>query len=528
MSNNYYDDDEELSRPKKKNSPLFMFTFIGLFILALATGAYYVFLSPDFINEPVVQRRTTPTSNLPSDSASSLHAQNSPSSTSLNTQSNDTQELQNDNNNILQAPTTQTALLVNEEMSNEQLSVAESQNTAPAFPFEDYSAENLSHEEVPPLSSQVAKTSNDENTLAVHNMDSVSSASSGQSKNQNQASNQNTAQIRAQTSELNVTNNTFELAPPRNTNSNFHIASEEELAQKRQATEQSRLEQLQRAKAEQIELTEAQKATLPSSQMVAMSDTLVTQLPNNDPTITQLFLHSMAQILVNNYNATQNNVATNTISASKLSQYFGTTLRGLAHPKGRSGIFEYAYQPQMITKISDYMTPRLLAEMNIVAKQKDLSSEEEVKMYHTYGNHVADTANILNAVTKTSNIKNLISQTLDKEKLLLAKKQDFAEQQIAFENAKLERKNTEQIEQNMQNIAKEAAIFEQEYLTSKRLVVGAVFKEYPEIQRVSMGAQARQEEIYELALWAYRRNNTSANNAAIAALSKFANALKSQ
>lgn len=573
MNNNYYDDDdEELTRPKKKNSSLFLTTCIGFCVIALAGGAYFIFFSPhfSFINEPIIQRphqpkqesttspfennasshftiNNTATNNLPHDNTT-IEEEVKEKSTIENKAELSSQDVSNTNPE--QANMTTLSIPNNEATLNEATHMAEQnnhkQNTSeqnhteknlqePAFPFEDYSNENQLNQTNNniPSSNQSAttntKTSSNANDLAVHSMLTNSQQQNTQNKQQaTQQNKQNEAQIRANTREHNANTNTFELAPPTNNTQNYYIASDYELTQKRQATEQSRLEQLQQAKSEQIALTDEQVQSLPTTNTMSLSETSASQLPNDDPTITNLFLNSMAQMLVNNYNASQNNVATSTVSASKLSQYFGTTLRGLAHPKGRAGIFEYAYQPQMITKITDYMAPRLLNEMNRVAKQKGLSPAEEAKMYHTYGAHVADTANILNAVSKTTNIKNLLRQTLEKEKRLLDKKYDFAQTQIEFENAKLERKNTEQLERKMQSIAKEASIIEQEYLTSKRLVIGSVFKEFPDIQKVAMNAQAKQDEIYELALWVYRRNNSSADKAAITALNKFANTLKAQ
>ena len=310
--------------------------------------------------------------------------------------------------------------------------------------------------------------------------------------------------------------NSFELTPPaNNSQKDFTIPDNDELEEKRRQSQINKLAMLQQAKTRQLQLAEQETRILPGTQGRLISSERSLENTSQDPVITDLFVQNLAELLVDNYNPSDSR-----LNAIKISQHFGITMEGLVHPKNRQGIFEYAYQPEMIRALANFMAPRLISEMDYVADVKGFNEIQKQRFFHEYAKKGTNTALMLTAIVNTKNLDKHIYAFLKTEQKLSAKKKEFARTLIEFETAKQDKQNTKKFERQLGKISREANVIEKSLITSRKSMLSSILKTDPTLSGKS--------DLLDLAFWVNRRNNKEATLAAIQALRNFSSLLSTK
>ena len=468
---NKVNNEQNLVRSKSNLKTYLIYAFMTIALLAIGGGLYYAIFTPEYISSSASRPRTfTP------DPVDQYNTNTSINSNNYNTSS---------------------------PSSNNP--VAPSQNTLQAErPWENNQANNATQTR----NAQTNETQADENSLPVSNMQdekALNGSTLESNKNKKDSSD-------------------FEISPPVNekgthAGTEIIIPSDAELKAKTDAAAATQLERLQKAKEEQIKLAENEKRILPSTKnQVSLSENTI-QKTDQDPVITDGFIHNLAQILVTNYVSAQKNNTSPTLTATKLNQRFGVTMKGLVHSKGRAGIFEYAYHPKMIPLLANFIEPRLMSEMQKQVSIMGLSVEEEQEMYHSYAKDFARTATTLEAIVNTKDLEKNIRAYLKIEQKLLTTKQEFANTLIEFEMAKQAQESTNRLESQLTKISKEANSIEQKLTRSQGEIISRILK---------TNSALSQKELMSLALWVNRRQNKEATLVAIQTLRNFSSSFSSK
>ncbi len=313
------------------------------------------------------------------------------------------------------------------------------------------------------------------------------------SKNSNSENNGN-----LKSEELNVIieGDDFKIDAPDNVAS-FILPTEQEFNNKK-----TLLEQLQEAKRQNIETS---GLDLPSA---SYSLTNQASTESQDLHISNNFLNELAKLAVNKFTPTDN-VQKNALTVTEASRYFGLTMKGLEHPNGRIGIFEYAYNPQLIKVLTRSLAPVLIDNMENAAKARLMSNEQISSMFKFYAGQASVTANQLQSIVGDANIDINLNEYLEVEKSLNMYREEFAKAQLEFSELSRNNKRTSDIEAMMKELAKKASASQQELVSIRNIIIANIAKN---------SGGSPQNSLLNLALWVKRRDNDEATKSAIEAL----------
>lgn len=444
-------DTLDLVRSKNKTKSFFIYTFMVISLLAIGSGIYYAIFTPERLSQKITEQKPIPPVTL---------LQESPTDDSLAIKKDDSLQLET-------APPVATTPIV---------PITPPVTTAPI-------EQNM----------QSLANTTAENTLFVSDMEK--------------------AEVQVPKAPKKTNAITAKLTPPPiiRVAPGFAIPSASELINQREQETADKLRMLQEAKENQVTLAESEKQNLPGAQQRLKLSNQMIKYPTQDPVITDVFINSLAYMLVDNYATAEKAISNNYgLNATKISQHFGTSMEGLVHLNGRQGIFEYIYQPERIQAFSQFIEPRLTAAMNQIAKTNGFSQEQEQKMFHHYAKLAKDTAIMLNAIINTTSLDKHIKNYTIIEQQLREKKKEFAGALIGFEIAKQNRQDTKRFEAKLSQIAREANIVENNLSFSRHTLIASISKNAPTI--------SDKAELFDLSLWVYRRNNNAATSAAVKTL----------
>ncbi len=184
-----------------------------------------------------------------------------------------------------------------------------------------------------------------------------------------------------------------------------------------------------------------------------------------DNVIGASFIQNIANYLVENYN-TDNGIETSPIA---LNIHYGTSMAGLPSAgnliEARNYVLNYIYNPQTLNSLYNTYEERFIFELDKAAKEKNLSSSEQEKMYYDYASFLKGTASCLQSILYVNQRQEKAEELLRVKNEEKQSQEKFAVSQIAFEEAKSSGANTDAYKEAMIEASKEIEV------TSARLAV---------------------------------------------------------
>ncbi len=297
------------------------------------------------------------------------------------------------------------------------------------------------------------------------------------------------------------------------------LVDEKTLEIRRQEAQQSKLEQLQASKSQTralqdqgvIQQLEPQNQNVQSlsneSYGVQMGDVV------EDPHITPDFLEEVVVYSLKNLNGQQGEPR----SIMDVVRHFGISMKGLEHPNGRKGIFDYAYHPKMIEVLYRNFGPAVAETIKNQMKQKGLSKEDSEKYLRSYAQMAQQASLQLEAILNTESLNANLEYYINLQTQRKQYQQAFAAAQLEQAEMARQNKNTDAISEQMRKDAVKIHELGQQINSYQNIIMVSIAKKSPHIKISS--------DLVDLALWVHRRNNDEATKSAAEVLQRFSTLL---
>ncbi len=176
-----------------------------------------------------------------------------------------------------------------------------------------------------------------------------------------------------------------------------------------------------------------------------------------DRVISRNFVSDVALYLVNNYVPGENS---GTINASPISMniYYGTNLKELPQAGGftqaREYILSYVYTPSMLQGLYSAYSSQFIEDMQSYAAvpmgdREALSQEEQQVMFQDYSDYLNSLASATQSVIDVPNLREKAQEHSALFAAMTATKNNFAEIQVQYEEARYNNENTEALREEM-------------------------------------------------------------------------------